>query len=331
MICKQCGQEIKQGERFCASCGAMVETTDVKESVALAKKPVNVAKIVGIASVAVVALLVVLLLSMAFGSSYDEPIDNIVEVLNDQETDIDKIAKSLLPGKTADAYTKMMKVLEGSDAYGDDIKDIKDELPDVMTDLYEDLYDLLEDEYGKKPKFKYEIKDKEKIDKDDREEISDAYKDLADIAPGIISCVKSLEECTDLEDKEIDELVEIIEDLEEEFSELKVSSGYILELEVYIEGKDDKSDEEDIDIVVIKANGDWMLDILSTTAINSDMDIDEVTDLVKELEVDEMSDQLKDVAEGLEEMDEDVMELLIEKFEDVIDNVEGIKDISKFL
>lgn len=291
------------------------------------KKPVDKAKIFAIGGIVVVLILVLMLLKACMGSGYEKPLNSLLKVANKQQTDIDKIAEAALPAPLANTYKEVMDVLESSDAYGDDIKDIKEDLPDALEDLYETVFDALEDEYGKNVKFSYEVLDEEKLDKSDRKDIQEAYQGLADIAPGLIACVEGLEDCTDLESKEIKKLVKSVESLEKELKNFKVSAAYELKVKLIVKGKDD-DDSQKIKVVIIKANGEWMLDILSTAAINSDKDYDDLPDLIEDLELDDASDELEDAADMMEDLDEDIIETAIDALEEVVD---ALGDIESYL
>ena len=80
---------------------------------------------------------------------------------------------------------------------------------------------MLEDEYGDDIKVSYKIKDKEKIDKDDLEDLEDDIKDTYD-------------------------------------EKVKVSKGYELKIEMKIKGDDDK-EKDTTKIKVYKIDGDWCL------------------------------------------------------------------------
>ena len=78
---------------------------------------------------------------------------------------------------------------------------------------------MLEEEYGDDIKISYKIKDKDKIDKDDLEELEDSIKDKYD-------------------------------------EKVRVSKGYELKVKMKIKGDDDK-DEDTTTIKVYKIEGDW--------------------------------------------------------------------------
>lgn len=137
----------------------------------------------------------------------------------------------------------MMKALEKADAEamlklyheecidtmidGEWIED-EDDLVDMMEESFDMIHEQWEDEYGDDIKISYKIKDAEKMDKDDLEDLQDEYDD-ADI-------------------------------------DIDIKQAYEVEVEVTIKGDDD-DDEEDMDLVIIKVGGKWYLDTNSGLGI----------------------------------------------------------------
>ncbi len=95
----------------------------------------------------------------------------------------------------------------------------RDEFEDEMKDLAEMLRESAEAEFGKNIKVKVDIEDKEKLDKDELEEIEDAMNEAYD-------------------------------------AKMKVTDGYIVTGEATIKGKDDK-DTDDFELTVVKIDGKW--------------------------------------------------------------------------
>ncbi|MBE5922722.1 MAG: zinc ribbon domain-containing protein [Lachnospiraceae bacterium] len=355
MICKNCGREAQEGSKFCESCGATLEietpevtpeatpevvTETVSEVTpevapeATKKSKLDVKKIIPIAVIAVVVIALLLLVKSCFSEKYDSQLKDIVKVVNKQQTDVDKIVEAAAPGFVADAYSDIRKILEDSDEYGKDVKDLFDQTPDVLEDAYGELFDVLEDQYGDKVKISYKVKDKEKLSKDERKSITTLYSSFAELAPGLTEVVEGLEGCTDLTDKEIKKLVKVVDNLEKDLKKFKVSAGYVLDVELTIEGKDD-DESENIDVVVVKANGDWMIDYVSTVALANDVDLDELGEFVEdEIDFDDLNDALSEVAGYMEDMDMDILGMalnMVEDLDDVTDAITGGGDIDDIL
>lgn len=369
MICKNCGQEILEGNAFCQNCGQPVEVNTAQDQSAAevqnnteesskqydtqaytqtydntgytgqaydqsysgqtyaepvqpdgGKKKINPSVI---ALAAVVILAVIFLKSCFFGSNYKTPLDDMVKIINKKQTNVDKVVDAVIPAVLEDSYDEIIDVLKSNKEYKKDFKDFYDkDLPDSLEDMYDSIYDGLEDQYGKNPKISYKIEDKEKISKDERKAISNAYASFADLSSGVEDFIEAMEDCTKLTDKEIKKLTKQVEELEKKLSKFKVSSGYILDVEFTIKGKDDK-DSNNMDIVVIKANGDWMIDYLSTVMINSTQnDLDEIEEMVDGLELKELNSQLKILAKYMKQLDEDMIEDALDNWD--LDDLDGL-------
>lgn len=350
MICRNCGQEIPEGSMFCQNCGqaANGNSTDInnqqysgqeyyqynnepymnQEYSASNNNPTIVDRIFSkinpnTISLAIVAILVILFLkSCVFGSSYKTPLDDIIEIVNKKQTNIDKIADAVIPEILSDSYDEIIDILKSNKEYKKDFKTLYNkDLPDVAEDLYEDFFDEMEDVYGKNPKISYEIKDKEKLDKKEKESIAKAYSSFTKLSSGVTDCIEALEDCTELTEKDIKKLVKQVESLEKKLDKFKVSSGYLLNVKLTIKGKD-KKDSEKMDIVVIKVNSEWMIDYISSIIINSEnCDLDEIDEVVDESELKQLNSELKMLAKYMDSMDEDMIEEAFDNWENLINRI----------
>lgn len=334
MICKNCGQENNGANKFCIKCGQPVEpvaeaTPEATQTPAdkpnfmsgLSAQAGNKKVVMGaVAAVAVLAVIIVIaLFSAVFGKSEKTPLNNIEKIANKKPTDVDAIVEDVAPSFLSEAYLDAVKVIKKNDNYKELVNDIYEESEKTLGDSWEDLNEELEDEYGKKVKFSYTIEDKKKIEKEDLETIAKLYQEAGQFKDELTEVIEVLAEATELEDKEVKELVKIVEKLSKEFEKFKITKGYELEVEVKVEGKEDDHDEK-IDVVVVKANGEWMIEPMLTYAINNKMDADDIEDMyddnIKDM-VDEYKDDFDEVIEALEEslkeVDEDILESYLEE------------------
>ncbi|MFT3950515.1 MAG: zinc ribbon domain-containing protein [Oscillospiraceae bacterium] len=230
-FCTSCGAALSDDAGFCTSCGAktaqavapqpapVVTPTPVPAGATVAqgtpldsfKKKVkeiwtgpNRNKIIGIAAIAVVAIIVLCILASLLGGGYKKPIDNLFKGM--EKGDEDKFF-SAFPKEAEDQFKSYSSILGSSSSFLDSITD------------------ELEDKYGDDIKISYKVKDKDKMDKDDLDDLEDDYKDKYD-------------------------------------EKVKITKGYELTLDVTIKGDDDK-DTDDMDITVLKIDGDWYVDFSS--------------------------------------------------------------------
>ncbi len=380
MICKNCGQEVQEGNAFCQNCGSRVTEEGAEEKnaekVSLTKsqnseensqqnsvqndsihesdnqnysqpyhnstqnysgeaydqsyaeasaavqqenpkKKLN-SSVIGLAVIVILAVL--FLKSCFFGSSYKTPLDDMLKIVNKKQTNIDKIADAVVPAMLSDTYEEMIDLLKSNKEYKKDFKKLYDKtLPDAIEDAYDEFYDNMENIYGKNIKISYKIEDKEKLDKDERKAIASAYSSFAQLSSGITDCIEALENCTEFKEKELKKLVKQVEALEKKLDKFKVSSGYVLDVEFTIKGKKDET-SQNMDIVVIKADGDWMIDFLSTAMLNSGVyDLDELDEMTDELDLKQFNSELEIIAKYLKQIDKDMIEDAMDNWDDIMD------------
>lgn len=132
MFCSHCGQELKEGGKFCPRCGAPVDpaagagfSTGYQKmnpgpQGAVMKKgvsPAVAAVIIGVILVCIAGA-VFMAYFLFFRNTYKTPIKNLVKVMEDQDTDA---ALALIPER----YLKVMEGVTGMDS---------DELADMLED-----------------------------------------------------------------------------------------------------------------------------------------------------------------------------------------------------
>lgn len=103
--------------------------------------------------------------------------------------------------------------------------DDMDDLIDDLKDSMKDNMDNWEDEYGDDIKITFEIEDEDELDEDELDELMDYYDDYYD-------------------------------------TDLDITEGWELEIELTIEGEDDDQ-SEDVTVYVLKADGKWYMHINS--------------------------------------------------------------------
>lgn len=293
-FCQKCGAKLEDGTKFCEICGAEQEVSEAaapaQAAPAAEKKPAKLDnKMVGLIAMGVIAVVAIVLIcvigSALFGGGYKKPLKTIKKAFNAQSTDVEDYIDAL-PKFVGAAYDDGMDLVKSIDKKSE--KEIKSFIEDALKDFYGDTKDSL----GKNVKLSYEITDKEKLDKDDREEIEEAYASIIDIIEKEIDVditdKKELEELVedyedyiedyfDISSKQIDKAIKLVTNLAGDIEDVKVSKGYILELELTVEGKKDDM-SMDIDVYVVKMNGKWCIEPLSTAADFFKEDIEDVID-----------------------------------------------------
>lgn len=291
-FCQKCGAKLEDGTKFCEICGAEQEVQEAaapaKEAPATEKKPAKLDnKMVGLIAMGVIAVVAVVLIcvigSALFGGGYKKPLKTIKKAFNAQSTDLEDYIDAL-PKFVGAAYDDGMDLVKSID------KKYEKEIKSFIEDALEEVYDDAKDSLGKNVKLSYEITDKKKLDKDDREEIEEAYTSIIDAIEDEtdvdITDKKELEELVedyedyiedyfDISSKQIDKAIKLITNLAGDIEDVKVSKGYILEVELTFEGKKDDM-SMDIDVYVVKMNGKWCIEPFSTAADYFRSDIEDV-------------------------------------------------------
>lgn len=235
-------------------------------------KPKNnktlIAVIAGGAAAVLVLLLLVLVIILAVslgGGGYKKPVKTLVNNVNSRNTDITKYIDCVAPGFVSSTYKDARKLLKGGDA--------TEELDEAIEDAFDDAFSENDKTYGKDWKITVEYKDAEKLDKDDLEDIQDSWENMYDILDDMnLDDEDSWEEIADaLDDKydtelDPDKAAALMSKFVDNVENVKITAGYKLKLKLTIEGKKDE-DSETVKVNVIKCNGKWIIDPISTAAL----------------------------------------------------------------
>jgi len=296
MYCKFCGKELPDQAKFCNVCGGKqdhaenITTNNITNNVTeyYTKQPTpptkSLSKIKYIA-LGAVALVVILLVFLFTKSSYKDPLNQIVKNANKQKTDVTSYLEVFAPDFLMDTYHDGVKLIKDIDAdsYDEGITEIEDGI--------EEFHTMLEDSLGEGYKINYKIDDKEKIKKDDLKDIQDTWRDLGDQLEVLEDSLDLLFAYSDVSSSQQKKIKTILNDLSKNMSKVKINAGYEMTVTIDIKGvdKDDLEDlysdynidELEIDLNVIKINGDWYIDAISL--LNSFGYLDDITDMFYDL------------------------------------------------
>ena len=262
-FCGSCGKQIPDDAHACPYCGTFQEDDAVPVAKPKAKsksgKPFPT-KLVVIGLVAVAVIVGAIFGAIAlFGGGWEDPLEDAVEIANNREFNADAVkdlARCVFGTTGDDALDSGVDKAFDLELYGKDLRELSN---------FDDLMDDLDDEYGKDWKITYEVTSRESLDSDDLQDYQDAYHDIAKVCANAAKTVKNnadyiSEEYVDGEISEKD-LKSIAEDAKTFFGALKdcsITKGYELEVTFKIEGEDG-DDEIDVDLAVIKLDGEWVV------------------------------------------------------------------------
>lgn len=192
------------------------------------------------------------------GGGYKKPVKDLVKLLNQKNTRIEKYVDAVLPDMFVEVYKDGNVILSELEGYDDSVVEVQEYL--------EDSFDTLADDYGKNWKITYEITDAEQLSKSELKDIRSNYKDLRDLLDYLDEDSYFYGELEDeVKSKTMDKYDKMLSKLKKELKSVEVTDGYALDVELTIEGKEDYDDTE-ITIYVIKLNGKWVIDITSADA-----------------------------------------------------------------
>lgn len=240
-FCTSCGASLDDNATFCTACGtklaapapapaqaAPAQATPAQAATANAEgTPLDALKdktvdafnsfknnpnrntIIGIAAIAVAVIILIILLVSLLSGGYKGALKDYFGSIEDKD------------GK---AYAQATMSGDMIDEMLDESGLKKDKFYDGYKAVAKSTYNNLKEDFGSGIKIDFDVTDKEKIDKDDLEDLETL-------------------------------LAFVMEDI-------KISKGYEVELEVTVEGKDDE-DTFDAEATVLKVDGDWIVMDLS--------------------------------------------------------------------
>lgn len=260
MYCPKCGSEIPDNAATCPNCNSELAPKSESAQTQFGSSNSenngdggkNKVIIFGIAGVAVVIL--IFIISLLFRGSYKDPVKELVKLCNKREESLLAYDKINQPDFLAD-YNKVYTTLLAKSDYGDDYKD-----------EFEYVFDSWEDTYGDNFKLTIEeIKDVEKIDKDDLEDYQDDMReyvedkdDREDLVDDLEDSLDYYEDEYDLSSKDSKKIVKAYSKMLKKMAKVKVTKGYEMDIEIKIKGKDGSDKYKEKHVEILKVNGDWI-------------------------------------------------------------------------
>lgn len=199
-------------------------------------------------------------------TGYRGMMNEIVGIINDREGDMDVIALAVLPGDIAECYEEAVGII-GQNTY------VEDALESLETNV-DSQYAKLDDFYGSNAKISVKVLEKEKMSQSQIRRAQSSYQEyyeeyLEEIVSGINEFdhdrISGLAEQYHLLNSDVLALKDDINVVADYLEDMDITKGYNLTVQINIRGSKDHYEEE-IDLRVIKVNGEWMIDYLSVSA-----------------------------------------------------------------
>lgn len=217
-------------------------------------------KILMAAGAAIAALIALIVALSIFSNTYKTPIKTMQKQANTKTyTSSFRSMRDSLNGLASKEIKAIEKIYKKTDAYKDNIGDMKDDFKEQIADL--------KDEYGRNYKVTYKIEDKEKLEKEDLKSMRETLRSYADMYDEMEDECKDYgsDEWGDMAD-ELDiskanckKLVKALTKVGKLCRKAKVSKGYELTGVMKLTGSElDEPMEQEFTIRVYKVNGKWV-------------------------------------------------------------------------
>ena len=284
-FCTHCGKQIlDDAQQFCDACGKPIEestpelnptptgaNTSTNEALNdVMKKSANVVNeviekvkvldkkvLLGGAGAAVVVIILIALLLGGSGS-YMDPLNDYLKLANKQTTEYMEYEWALMPDFRANASKKAVKAMM-------EIDDMQESFEED-NESFEDYYDEINDEYDKW-NIRFEVKSKEKLDKDDIEDLNDRLEDDIERAEEDVEWVEEVLEDDDMIEMYAEALNSDEEDMitylkatkivSETYVDNKITAAYEVKGKFIIEADKDEFETNTVKLIFVKIDGDW--------------------------------------------------------------------------
>lgn len=254
--CEKCGKEIAEGT--VCSCQKPDAKAEVKPAEATKEgKKGKGSMVLGVVVLAIIAFVVVIVLT---SKPYMKSIDNYVALINEKCTDYRELQYTLMADSRVKLAKKYAEAMMAQDSYEDNLE--------YREESLEKFYDMCEDEFEEWT-LTYELKDKEKLDKDVLEKLQKSYEDYYEdnIEDLMEEWTDRLEDDDELEDyaddndiseKEAEAICKARIAYYKDYAKVKITDGYEVKLKLIVKGEDDEYKSNTFKARIIKMNGDWV-------------------------------------------------------------------------
>lgn len=267
--CEKCGKEIADGA--VCSCQKLDAKAGVKpaEATKEGKKGKGGMVLGAVVPLVIIAIVLVVVLT---SKPYMKCIDNYVALINEKCTDYRELQYTLMADSRVKLAKKYAEAMMAQDSYEDSLE--------MREESLEAFYDMCEDEFEEWT-LTYELKDKEKLDKDVLEKIQKSYEDYYEdnIEDQIEEWTDLLEDDDDLEDyaddndiseKEAEAIGKARIAYYKDYADVKVTDGYEVKMKLIVKGEEDEYKSNTFKARIIKLNGDWVYIGVTGDSVNFD-------------------------------------------------------------
>ena len=215
------------------------------------------------AKAALAVVLVAAVLAGAVGmntarSGYRAVLNGICKTVNDRDTELDGIAENLLPGFAEEQYHVIMDTIGEVEAVADAVENLEEDIMEAYLEM--------EDSFGSDVKVSWKVLEKEKMSDLQIRRAERSYQEFSEVyLQNVGDTLDNYEDISQIADRydlaraDVRTVLDSIDALAEDCEYMDISRGYNLVVEISAEGSRDSYSEE-VELSVIRANGEWMLD-----------------------------------------------------------------------
>ena len=215
------------------------------------------------AKAALAVVLIAAVLAGAVGmntarSGYRAVLNGICKTVNDRDTELDGIAENLLPGFAEEQYHVIMDTIGEVEAVADAVENLEEDIMEAYLEM--------EDSFGSDVKVSWKVLEKEKMSNLQIRRAERSYQEFSEVyLQNVGDTLDNYEDISQIADRydlaraDVRTVLDSIDALAEDCEYMDISRGYNLVVEISAEGSRDSYSEE-VELSVIRANGEWMLD-----------------------------------------------------------------------
>ena len=215
------------------------------------------------AKAALAVVLIAAVLAGAVGmntarSGYRAVLNGICKTVNDRDTELDGIAENLLPGFAEEQYHVIMDTIGEVEAVADAVENLEEDIMEAYLEM--------EDSFGSDVKVSWKVLEKEKMSDLQIRRAERSYQEFSEVyLQNVGDTLDNYEDISQIADRydlaraDVRTVLDSIDALAEDCEYMDISRGYNLVVEISAEGSRDSYSEE-VELSVIRANGEWMLD-----------------------------------------------------------------------
>lgn len=280
MECPKCGEKLYDMAEFCDACGCDLRqhrskrTQEVKVysgeeqgfvefqsgtplDAGHVKKKKRDKKSIAISLVLVISLILVFVVVGAFvhrntyTPPYEKKVADLMDLMNGEITTLEGFMEALFPKFFCEDYEALMKA-----QCEDEGLDYEEEIRDANTSITSKVENVLRDN-GLNYEFSYHIKSERRLGEAELKDISESYT----TASQILNVLTTTGEAYKAENKikTYEAYMKLIEDL----STVECTDGYEMDIEFVAENHNgEEESSERVKIIVVKIQGDWMIDFM---------------------------------------------------------------------